>query len=137
MLFCRLFQEISRQNKQSVLIYCIRFKHINSLNFRQYVYNNSSLKVSSKILFHCNFCYKHFHYKNQSKKHYANNKRQLLKGAAWEPSNYWNTVRKFAEFPFTEPIKQKHRHRQKCRLNVTQEETSNSINSLFVKIKVT
>ena len=34
-----------------------------------------SLKVSSKrITFHCNFYYKHCNYKNQSKKHYANNK---------------------------------------------------------------
>ena len=32
---------------------------------------------------------------------------------------------------------EKHRHRQKCWLNITREETSNSINYMFVKSKVT
>ena len=42
------------------------------------------MKVSRKrILFHCNFYYKHFIYKNQSNKHYAKNKRQLCIGKDW------------------------------------------------------
>ena len=51
-------------------------------------------------------------------------------------SNYRNLVRTLAKFPFTEPNK-KHRHRQNCWLNVTREETSKSINGMFVKRKVT
>ena len=36
--------------------------------------------LSKRILFHCSFYHKHFNYKRQSKKHYANNKRQLCIG---------------------------------------------------------
>ena len=42
-------------------------------------------------------------------------------------SNYRSLVCKFAIFSFTEPINEKHHHRQKCWLNVTWEETTNSI----------
>ena len=47
----------------------------------------------------------------------------------------WNPVRKFAKLPITEPIKSKTSSPVKM-LNVTWEETSNSINYMFVKSKI-
>ena len=56
------------------LYYCCELKHKFS---KLSTLCNNSLKVSgTRIFFHCNFYYKQFNYKNQSKKH-ANNKRQL------------------------------------------------------------
>ena len=48
-------------------------------------------------------------------------------GRACGTSNYRNPVRKFAKFRFTEPRKWKIPLTAKCWLNVTWEETSNSI----------
>ena len=58
------------------------------------------------------------------------------RGGACGTSNYRNPVRKFPEFSFTEPIKWKTPSPANCSLNVTREETSNSINCKFLKSKV-
>ena len=49
---------------------------MNSLNFQHYNFKD----FKKTIFFHCSFYYKHFNYKNQWKKHYERNKRQLYIG---------------------------------------------------------
>ena len=62
----------------------VRSKRLNKIKLEDVIAILTLSLFSSKIiLLHFNFYYKQFNYKDQSKKYYANNKRQLCISKDW------------------------------------------------------